>query len=229
MENNLVLYLICFIPPMLLALYAQGLVKSRYAAAKKRPAPMTGAEAARIILDSAGLQSVPIEMIRGGGALEDYYSPGERKICLSPEIYNGRSLADVGIAAHEAGHAIQHAQRYLFLGMTQLAFPLVRFGSGAAFYLLLAGMFLNLFNLVLIAVFLFGATAVYQIINLPVEYNASHRAKVQLAKLGIVNQTDMVDVRKVLGAAALTYVAAMIAAFLQFLYFAIQAFGGNRD
>lgn len=227
--GNLGLYLICFIPPMILAVYAQGLVKSRYAAAKKRPAPMTGAEAARIILDSAGLQSVPIEMIQGGGALEDYYSPGERKICLSPDIYQGRSLADVGIAAHEAGHAIQHAQNYVFLGMTQLAFPLVRFGSGAAFYILLVGMFLQLTGLVVLAVALFGFTALYQIINLPVEYNASYRAKIQLAKLGIVNQTDMVYVRKVLGAAALTYVAAMLAAFLQFLYFALQLLGNNRD
>lgn len=224
--NNFVLYLVCFIPPLLLALYAQGLVKVRYAAAKKRPAPMSGAAAARMILDSAGLQNVKIELIPG--ELSDHYDPRTKALRLSEDIYNGQSLAAVGIAAHEAGHAIQDATRYPLMALRQMAVPMASFGSGAAIWILMAGLILNILPLAMLAVGLFGVVALFQIINLPVEFNASTRAKQQLAALGVVNAQDMVCVRKVLGAAALTYVAAMLAALLQFLYFALRVFG-NRD
>ncbi|MGI5831359.1 MAG: zinc metallopeptidase [Thermoguttaceae bacterium] len=227
----MLLYLICFGLPMLLAIYAQGVVKSRYAEARKIPATymkrdgttgsITGAEAARIILDSAGLQQVPIQMI-DQGALTDYYDPRNKRICLSADIYNGTSLADVGIAAHEAGHAIQDAQNYFFLGLTQKAFPIARIGSQLSFYILVAGLAANIMGLIWIGVALFGATAVYQIINLPVEFNASSRAKSHLASLGLVDQKGIVHVHKVLSAAAMTYVAAMLSAFFQFLYFLIR-------
>ncbi len=228
---DIYLYLICFGVPMLLAMFAQGLVKSRYAAASKVPARyrtrsggeglISGAEAARIILDSAGLRDVPIRRINAG-ALTDYYDPRNRQICLSGDIYNGTSLADVGIAAHEAGHAIQHAQNYVFLNLTQAAFPIARFGSHFSFYFLLAGLGLNILQLAWAGVALFGFAAVYQIINLPVEYNASSRAKKHLAALGLVDSSEMVYVRNVLGAAALTYVAAMLSAFFQFVYFFLR-------
>ena len=232
------LYLLCFGVPMLLAMFAQGLVKSRYAAARKVPARyrtrsggeglVSGAEAARIILDSAGLRNVPIQEINAG-ALTDYYDPQNRRICLSADIYRGTSLADVGIAAHEAGHAIQHDQNYLFLGLTQAAFPIARFGSQFSFYFLLAGLGLNILGLAWIGVALFGFAAVYQIINLPVEYNASSRAKKHLAALGLVDEREMVYVRNVLGAAALTYVAAMLSAFFQFVYFFLRLLSAQGD
>lgn len=224
--DNMIFYLICFIPPMILALYAQGLVKTRYALAKQRPAPMSGAAAARMILDSAGLQNVKIEMIPG--ELSDHYDPRDKTLRLSRDIYEGQTLAAVGIAAHEAGHAIQDGTRYPLMVVRQMAVPMASFGSGAAFWILMAGMVLNIFQLALFGVLLFGGVALFQVINLPVEYNASHRAKVQLAALGVVNDKDMVCVRKVLSAAALTYVAAMLAAILQFLYFFLRVMG-NRD
>lgn len=223
--ENFVLYLVCFIPPMILALYAQGLVKARYAAAKKRPAPMSGAAAARMILDSAGLQNVQIELIPG--ELSDHYDPRAKVLRLSQDIYHGQSLAAVGIAAHEAGHAIQDATRYPMMVVRQMAVPMASFGSSAAFWILMAGMIFQIVPLAMLAVGLFGVVALFQIINLPVEFNASTRAKQQLAALGVVNEQDMVCVRKVLGAAALTYVAAMLAALLQFLYFALRVFGGR--
>lgn len=233
---NTLLYLICFIPPMLLATYAQGLVKSRYAMASKIPAriqtrsgegTITGAEAARIILDSVGLQRIPIHKINQG-ALTDYYDPKNKQICLSADIYDGNSLADVGIAAHETGHAMQDAENYVFLGLMQKAFPIARIGSSSAFYILAAGLAANIAGLIWLGVGLFACTALYQIIDLPVEYNASHRAKQHLAKLGLVSEKDMYYVRKVLYAAALTYVAAMLSAFLQFVYFMLRALAASN-
>ncbi|MBQ3388725.1 MAG: zinc metallopeptidase [Thermoguttaceae bacterium] len=231
------LYLICFGVPMLLALYAQGLVKTRYAQASKVPATfikrngttgtMTGAEAARIILDSAGLQRIPIQRINAG-ALTNYYDPQNKRICLSGDIYGGSSLADVGIAAHEAGHAMQDAENYIFLGMTQKAFPIARFGSQFSFWLLAIGLGANMMHLAWAGVALFGAVALYQIINLPVEYNASNRAKKHLASLGIVNEEGLSSIRKVLGAAALTYVAAMLTSLFQFFYFLLRVLASSQ-
>lgn len=217
--------LICFGVPLLLAIYAQGLVKIRYAKAKHRPASITGAAAARLILDSADLQHVEIEMI--SGQLSDHYDPRAKVIRLSQDVYQGRTLAAVGIAAHEAGHAIQDARNYLPLVMTQLAWPLAAFGSNFSFILLFIGALMHIMGLVLAGVILFGFVALYQIINLPVEFNASNRAKQQLSSLGIVKKSDLACVRGVLGAAALTYVAAMLTALLQFLYYLMIFF--NRD
>ncbi len=222
--DQMTLYLLCFIPPMLLALYAQGLVKSRYARASKTPSNITGYQAARSILDSAGLHGVPVEEIHQD-ALMNYYSPKERKICLSSEVFRGRNLAAVGIAAHEAGHAIQHAKNYPFLRLTQLAFPIASLGSRMAFTLLLVGAVMNFTGLILVALLCFGAAAIYQIINLPVEYNASNRAKARLASMNMVTPSELGCVRGVLSAAALTYVAAMISALMQFLYFALSILG----
>ena len=224
--NNMMLYILCFIPPMLLAVYAQGLVKSRYAMASRRPARMTGAAAARKILDSAGLTHVEIRMTEG--VLTDHYDPRSKTVNLSPDVYQGETLAAVGIAAHEVGHAIQDATRYPLMVIRQMAVPMASFGSGAAMWVLIAGLVLHITGLAVAGVVLFGAVALFQIINLPVEFNASSRAKEQLATLGVIEGDDLTVVRKVLGAAALTYVAAMLAALLQFLYFASIVFG-RRD
>ncbi|MDO5565344.1 MAG: zinc metallopeptidase [Planctomycetia bacterium] len=222
----MLMYLLFVIPPMLLALVAQGMVSSRYAQASRRPASMTGAAAARMILDSAGLNYIEVQMIPGH--LTDHYDPSAKVIRLSQDVYQGQTLAAVGIAAHESGHAIQDAKHYAPLVMTQFAWPLASFGSNAAIWILIAGAVLHIFGLILAGVVLFGIVALYQIVNLPVEYNASSRAKQQLATLGVVNESDMYYVRKVLGAAALTYVAAMLSALMTFLYYAMQILG-SRD
>ncbi|MGL4942485.1 MAG: zinc metallopeptidase [Thermoguttaceae bacterium] len=220
------MYFLFVIPPLLLALWAQAMVKWNYAAASQQPAPLSGAAAARHILDSAGLTNVPIEMVPG--QLTDHYDPGPKVVRLSEDVYNGRTLAAVGIAAHEVGHAMQDAKSYAPLVLRNIAVPAASFGSNFAFILLFAGAFLNIMGLVLVGVIGFGAVALFQIINLPVEFNASSRAKQQLASLGIVSDEQMVYVRRVLSAAALTYVAAMLMALMQFLYYAWR-FLGSRD
>lgn len=221
--GGMAFYLLCFIPPMLLAAYAQGLVKSRYASASRRPAQMSGAAAARMILNSAGLQHVEIRMTQG--FLSDHYDPRSKTVNLSPDVYQGQTLAAIGIAAHEVGHAIQDGTHYPLMVIRQLAVPMASIGSSAAIWILVAGLVLKITGLAMVGVFLFGGVALFQIINLPVEYNASARAKKQLAALGVINGEELNVVRKVLGAAALTYVAATLAAFLQFLYFASLVFG----
>ena len=221
------LYFLFVIPPMILAMIAQGLVSSRYARAKQMPASLTGAAAARRVLDSAGLQAVEIERVPGH--LTDHYDPSAKVLRLSDEVYDGRNLAAIGIAAHEAGHAIQDAKRYAPMVVRQLAVPAASFGSNSAFLLVILGAAMNAAGLILAGVACFGAVAAFQIINLPVEFNASSRAKERLAALGFVGPQEAPIVRGVLGAAALTYVAAMLSALMTFLYYALMFFGGSRD
>lgn len=224
--GQLIVYLICTIPPLLLSLWAQSMVSLRYKAASKRPAPMSGAVAARRILDSAGLQNIPIEMIPG--QLTDHYDPRSKVVRLSEAVYQDASLASVGIAAHECGHAIQDATRYPLLVIRNLAVPMASIGSNMGIWLILIGAILNALALVLVGVIFFSATVLFQIVNLPVEFNASTRAKKQLVQLGILGGSDMVSVQKVLGAAAMTYVAATLAAVGQLIYF-LMLFFGRRD
>ena len=224
--GNLIFYLIFAIPPMLLAMMAQGMVKSRYATAKTLPARMTGAEAARRILDSAGLTNVQIEQIPG--TLSDHYDPRVKVIRLSSDIYNGQTLAAVGIAAHESGHAIQDGTHYSLMTIRNMAVPLASFGGNGGMILIALGAGIGLLKLVLLGVILFSGTFIFQLVNLPVEYNASSRAKEKLVELGIVPEHDMGMVRKVLGAAALTYVAATVSAAAQCIYYLLVAMSRSR-
>ena len=210
-------YILFVLPPLLLALIAQGLLKTRYAKACKEPCAVTGAAAARAILDSAGLQSVRIERI--SGQLTDHYDPRSKVLRLSENSYNGRNLAAVGVAAHEAGHAIQDGQRYKLMVIRQMAVPLASFGGNTALLLIIVGMAINFLGLAMLGVFGFGLVALFQIVNLPVEYNASARAKKQLAQLGFITPEQQPIVRGMLSAAALTYVAATLSAVSQFLYY----------
>ena len=219
-------YLLLILPPALVAMYAQTTLKSRYAAACKAPAALTGAAAARAVLDSAGCQNVRIERI--AGTLTDHYDPRAKVLRLSENSYNGRNLAAIGVAAHEAGHAIQDAQRYRLMVIRQLAVPLASFGGNTAMILIMAGLALQLMNLAMLGVLGFGLVALFQIINLPVEYNASERAKTQLAQLGFVTQEQAPMVRKMLSAATLTYVAGTLSAISQFLYFLFVVLGRRR-
>ena len=225
-------YLIFVAPALILADWAQARVRSAYGKAQQVAAPLTGAAAARHILDQAGLQHVRIELVQGH--LSDHYDPRDKVLRLSPDVYQTRSLASVGIAAHEAGHAIQDATNYAPLVVRNAAVPLAGFGSNFAFILFFIGIVLSSGGaligqwLVMGAIGLFGAVVVFQVVNLPDEYNASSRAKAELAELSIVSPQEMVYVDKVLDAAALTYVAVTLQAILTLLYFIVRA-NQNRD
>ena len=220
-------YLIFISPAILLMLWAQYRVKSTYHRAMQQPAPISGAGAARHILDSAGLQNVPVEQVPGH--LSDHYDPREKVLRLSPEVYQSRTLAAVGIAAHEAGHALQDAKGYAPLVIRNAAVPAAGFGSNFSFILIIAGALLTQGWLIWAGIALFSCVVVFQVVNLPVEFNASTRAKQQLATLGIVSDDAMPYVRSVLGAAALTYVAGTLQSVLTLLYYVMRFTGGSRD
>lgn len=227
------MYFLFIAPAVLLGMWAQFRIHSAYAQAQRVPAPLSGAAAGRHILDSAGLADVQIEEIPG--QLSDHYDPREKVLRLSPEVYESRTLAAVGIAAHEAGHAIQDAHAYAPLMVRNAAVPAAGIGSGASIPLIILGMLFNMHTplgatLIWLGIGLFGAVVVFQLINLPVEFNASARAKVQLVSLGIVSDEELTYVSKVLNAAALTYVAATLQAILTLLYYVMRFTGGsNRD
>jgi uncharacterized protein len=214
-------------PALILAFIAQWWVKSAYAKGQNAPASMSGFMAARRILDAAGLQKVAIEAIPG--QLSDHYDPRDKVLRLSSDVYHGRNLAAVGIAAHEAGHAVQDAVGYLPLVVRNLAVPAASFGSGASMFMLILGIVLNWPWLLMLGIVCFSAVVLFQVVNLPVEFNASNRAKALLVEDGIVHQFDMGPVNNVLNAAALTYVAATLQAILTLLYYVMRFTGGSRD
>jgi uncharacterized protein len=220
------LRLMIFIAPaLLLALIAQVMVKSAYSSAKQVRAGLSGYAAARHILDSAGLRNVEIEQTPGH--LSDHYDPRGKVLRLSGEVYQGYTMAAVGIAAHEAGHAIQDAERYAPLVIRNAAVPAASFGSNAGMILLIMGVIFNLAPLLLLGIGLFSCVVFFQIINLPVEFDASARAKRQLVELGIVRAQEMGAVNRVLNAAALTYVAATLQAMLTLLYYVLRFTGSQ--
>lgn len=219
-------FLLWIAPALILGLWAQLRVKMTVAAAQKQPSSLSGAAAARHILDSAGLQDVAIEEIPG--TLSDHYDPTQRVLRLSTENYRGRDLAAVGIAAHESGHALQHAQQYALMGIRNMAVPAAGFGSGISMTLLLLGYVFHFPGLILLGVIAFSAFVFFQVVNLPVEFDASHRAKLQLVQLGIVPQEQMYYVNKVLNAAALTYVAGTLQSILTLLYYLSLLSSGSR-
>jgi uncharacterized protein len=218
------LYYILALPALLLGLWAQMRIKIAYSQAQQRPAPLSGAAAARHILDSAGIQNVEIEAIPGN--LTDHYDSRAKVLRLSQEVYQSRTLAAVGIAAHESGHAIQDARAYAPLTMRNAIVSTANIGSSLGMLLFFLGMMLHMNQMLMhIGIALFGCVVVFQLINLPVEFNASNRAKAQLVQLGIINDEELVYVRKVLSAAALTYVAATLQAIMTLLYLIIRSQG----
>ncbi len=220
-------YFIYIAPALLLAFWAQMRVKSTFAAAQKVPTSLSGAAAARHILDSAGLQNVAIEQV--AGQLSDHYDPRAKVLRLSQDVYGTRSAAAVGIAAHEAGHALQDAHRYAPLVLRNGAVPAATFGSGASMLLLIGGMMFQNQSLVVLGIGAFACVVVFQLINLPVEFNASARAKLLLVEHGIVDTNDMVHVNRVLNAAAWTYVAGTLQAVMTLLYYIMRFSGSSRD
>ena len=214
------LWLLFISPAVLLGIWAQIRIRSTYAETSQMPAMMSGARAAREVLDGAGLTNVGIEQVPGH--LSDHYDPRDKVLRLSPEVFNGHSLASVGIAAHEAGHAIQDARNYAPLGIRNAAVPIANFGSGFGMILLVIGLIADIGVLTLAGMVLFGGVVFFQLVNLPVEFNASTRAKEQLVGLGIIDQQGLVQVKRVLNAAALTYVAATLQSVMQLLYFVLR-------
>ena len=221
----MIVYLACMAPGLILALWAQARIKSTYAKAQRQPAPLSGAAAARHILDSAGLNSVDIEQVPG--RLSDHYDPRAKVLRLSPEVFGSRSLAAVGIAAHEAGHAIQDAKRYAPLVIRNVAVPAAGIGSNGGMMFAMLGLMMGFPPLVWIGIGLFACVVFFQVVNLPVEFDATARAKAQLVSLGIVSPSERVYVDKVLNAAALTYVAATLQSIMMLLYLLMRA--GGRD
>ncbi|OYW25128.1 MAG: zinc metallopeptidase [Planctomycetales bacterium 12-60-4] len=222
------LYFLFIAPAVLLAMWAQARVHSSYNRAMQEPAPLSGAAAARLILDQAGLQHIPIEEVPG--TLSDHYDPSTQTVRLSSAVYRERSLAAVGIAAHEVGHAIQHAHQYLPLVVRNLAVPAATVGPNVSFFLILAGVMFTMPGLIWLGIIAFSGLAVFQIVNLPVEFDASARAKRVLSELQIVDSHGAAVVRDVLGAAAWTYVAATLQTLLTLLYYIVRYGGmGRRD
>ncbi len=217
------LWLLMIAPAVLLAIWAQYRVQAAYQQATQVPCSLSGAEAARLILDSQGLHDVGIEETEG--FLSDHYAPAARVLRLSPGVYRGYNMAAAGIAAHEAGHALQHATQYAPLVLRNLAVPAASFGGNTSFILIILGALFQIPSLLWFGILAFGAVVVFQLINLPVEFDASARAKQQLAVLGLADQEQMEAVDDVLSAAAWTYVAATLQAILTLLYLLIR-FGG---
>jgi Zn-dependent membrane protease YugP len=219
------MYWLFILPALLLGLWAQFRIKVNYATAQRLAAPLSGAAAARHILDRAGLDNVGIEMVPGH--LTDHYDPRDKVLRLSEEIYQSRTLVAVGIAAHEAGHALQDARAYAPLVIRNAAVPVAGFGSNAGILMAVFGAILNMPGLIWAGIIAFSAVVFFQLVNLPVEFNASSRAKAVLIELGIIDQDGLYYVSKVLNAAALTYVAATLQAIMTLLYLIFRF--GNRD
>lgn len=209
--------MILLIPAFLFASYAQLKVKSNYSrfSRVRSMRGITGAQAARRMLDANGLQHVRINMV--SGTLSDHYNPGNQTINLSTDVYNGDSIAALGVACHECGHAIQHKERYAPLTIRNTIVPVTNFASGMSIPLFLIGLVLGIGGLEIIGILFFSFAVVFQAITLPVEFNASRRALVQMENLGLVFDSEVPGARKVLGAAALTYVAALLVSLMQLL------------
>jgi Zn-dependent membrane protease YugP len=217
------------IPGLVLGLYAQMRLSSAYGrylgVAAMRG--VTGAGAAREILDEAGLRDVPVEEVPGH--LTDHYDPTKRALFLSSENFRGNSISAVGVAAHEAGHALQHKARYAPMTIRQTLVPATQFASNAIYGMFFLSFLLNIANLATIAVVAYGVLFLFQFVTLPVEFDASRRAKEQLVRLGLIDNREHEAVNKVLGAAALTYVAAMIYALLELLHWILILRNNNRN
>jgi len=224
------LYIIMIAPAFLLSIFAQMKVKASYSKYSKVPTyrGITGERAAREILRAEGIYDVGIEL--GRGFLSDHYDPRTKTLRLSESVYAGDSLASVGVAAHEAGHAIQHARGYMPLKMRSALVPISSLGSKLSWPLLIIGFIFTAKSLVLAGIIFFSLAVLFQLVTLPVEFNASSRALRALPAAGILSDTEVMGARKVLSAAALTYVAAAASAVLQLLYFLLRAgFLGNDE
>ncbi|MBQ6447320.1 MULTISPECIES: zinc metallopeptidase [Niallia] len=218
-----------FILIILIPIWAQMKVKSAYKKYSKvaSSSQMSGREVARRVLDSNGLYDVSVEETRG--VLSDHYDPRSKVVRLSTENYHGHSVAAAAIAAHEVGHAIQDQQEYSFLRFRSALVPVANFGSNASWIFIMIGIFARLDGMLLLGIILMAAGVLFQFVTLPVEFNASNRAMDQVVSLGIIRNDEERETKKVLNAAALTYVAAAAVAVLELVRLLLIYTGMSRD
>ncbi len=216
-------YLLFALPAMLLALWAQSRIKFAYSEAGKIPSSsrITGAQAASQILAAAGVRGVQIEQT--SGTLSDHYDPRSKTLRLSSDVYSGTSLAAVGIAAHEVGHALQDAEKYPLLVIRNGIVPLASVGGNLSMFVIMFGFILNSFNLLMTGIALFSTIVLFQLVNLPVEFDASARAKRLIVERGLISPQELTPVQHMLSAAAMTYVAATLSAVMTLIYYLWRA------
>lgn len=188
---------------------------------------ITGASVARQILDKNGLKEVKIEKISGN--LTDHYNPKNKTVSLSEDIYDGTSIASISVAAHECGHAIQHKEGYIFLIIRSFLVPFTNFSTKIGYFVVVIGLIFNLLGVAKFGIYLLLVILLFQLVTLPVEFNASSRAKKQLNKLNIVTEDEDSGVKSMLLAAAFTYVASLVSTLLQILRLALIVFSRNDD
>ena len=225
------MYFLFIAPAFIFSLWASWRTKANFKTYSRVAVSsgMSGAEAAQRILDGAGIRDVSVG--RSRGLLSDHYNPVNKTLALSDGVFDSRSLAAVGIAAHEAGHAIQHAKGYAPLKLRSLLVPTAGIGSNLGYIVMLMGLLFASQNMVLVGAVLFSAVLLFQLVTLPVEFDASNRAKALVVKQGIVGVDERRGMDKVLNAAAMTYVAAVASSLATLLYFLFRAglLGGRRD
>jgi len=224
-------YLMWMLPAIAVAAAASIYTQSTFSRFSKRSSRFgyTGAEAARALLDANGLSDVRIQEV--GGFLSDHYDPTTRTLRLSPPVYGSTSLSAIGVACHEAGHAIQHASHYAPLALRTALVPAAQLGSYLSYIVFALGLMLSSFAMVKLGIILFSATVAFALVTLPVEWNASSRAKFLMVQNGIVTSDEAPYAAKVLNAAFLTYVAALFSSLMTLLYFLARAGllgGGDR-
>jgi uncharacterized protein len=223
------LYMLFVLPALLLGLYAQMKVKgsfNKYSRVRTATG-LTGAQIARRFLDNSGLHDVGIEQTRG--MLSDHYDPRKKVLRLSPQVYQGNSVAAAGVAAHEVGHALQDAEGYAPLRLRSTMVPAVQIGSWVGPLMFMGGLLMQFDQIAIVGLVLFSLTALFAFVTLPVEFNATRRAKAWLSDSGVIYQQESKGVNAVLDAAALTYVAAAIQAVMTILYYAFILFGRRRN
>lgn len=223
--------LMVLVPGLILSGGASFLVKAafnRYSKVGSRRG-YTGAQAAELLLDRAGIRDV--QVVATQGYLTDHYDPTNKRLALSEEVYGSTSLAALGVACHEAGHAIQHATNYGPLGMRSTLVPAAGIGSSVGYFVMLGGLMLTSQSVVMIGAVIFSGVLLFQLVTLPVEFDATARAKKLIVEAGIIDQDERYGVDRTLNAAALTYVAAAISTLLTLLYFLIRSgiLGGRDD
>ena len=229
----MLIYIVLLIIPFLFGLYAQMRVSSAYNKNVQIPSRgnITGREAAAAVMESAGIHDV--EIVEVEGHLTDHYDPSNKRLALSAENYRGTSLAALGVSAHEAGHAIQHKVGYAMMSVRQTLVPATQIAAGASNFLILAGILLISTaiggKMLMLGAIALTVICLFQLVTLPVEFDASRRAKVQLVNLGIVGQDEMEGVHETLDAAALTYVAAFVASLGSLLHILLILSGNRRS
>jgi Zn-dependent membrane protease YugP len=224
------MYLLFALPGLLLALWASFATKSTFNKYSKVGSTygLSGAEAAERLLRQSGIHDVKIEMV--SGFLSDHYDPTSKKLRLSPDVYRSTSLSAVGVACHEAGHALQHAQGYAWMGLRTAMVPATNIGSNLSYFVILLGFLMNNPSFILIGAVLFSAAVLFSVVTLPVEWDASNRAKKLMVQGGIVSEREAGMAGQVLNAAFLTYVAAAVSSILTLLYYLMRAgVFGRRD